>query len=179
LARDGWDLTLLARNLERLATAKGALMAHGVSIATRSVDVADAAGVEQAVAAAIAALGPPAVVVACAGIVVPGRLETQPLDAFHRTMAVNYFGALHLIRAVLPTMRAHRGGRIVLVASGAALIGLYGFSSYAPSKFAVRQGRHRPGIRRHNPGLVGPARGSCVCGPGTTIRTRGTPTRGP
>jgi 3-dehydrosphinganine reductase len=138
LAQGGWDLTLLARNPERLAAAEGALRAHGVSVATRSVDVADAAGVEQAVAAAIAALGPPALVVACAGIVVPGRLEAQPLDAFQRTMAVNYFGTLHLIRAVLPSMRAHRGGRLVLVASGAALIGLYGYSSYAPSKFAVR-----------------------------------------
>jgi 3-dehydrosphinganine reductase len=138
LAQGGWDLTLLARNPELLAAAEGALRAHGVSVATRSVDVADAAGVEEAVAAAIAALGPPALVVACAGIVVPGRLEAQPLDAFQRTMAVNYFGTLHLIRAVLPSMRAHRGGRLVLVASGAALIGLYGYSSYAPSKFAVR-----------------------------------------
>ena len=138
LACDGWDLTLLARNLERLAAAHDALMAHGVSVATRSVDVADAAGVEEAAATTIAELGTPALVVACAGIVVPGRLEAQPLDAFHRTMAVNYFGTLHLIRAVLPAMRAHRGGRIVLVASGAALIGLYGYSSYAPSKFAVR-----------------------------------------
>jgi 3-dehydrosphinganine reductase len=138
LARAGWDLTLLARDPERLAAARGGLLAHGGSVATHSVDVADAAGVEQAAAAAMAALGAPALVVACAGIVVPGRLETQPLEAFERTMAVNYFGTLHLIRAVLPSMRAQRGGRIVLVASGAALIGLYGYSSYAPSKFAVR-----------------------------------------
>jgi 3-dehydrosphinganine reductase len=138
LAQGGWDLTLLARNLERLAAARDALIAQGVAVATRSVDVADAAGVERAVTGAIAEMGTPALVVACAGIVVPGRLETQPLDAFQRTMAVNYFGTLHLIRAVLPTMLAQRGGRIVLVASGAALIGLYGFSSYAPSKFAVR-----------------------------------------
>jgi 3-dehydrosphinganine reductase len=73
--------------------------------------VADAAGVEQAVAAAITALGTPTLMVACAGIVIPGRLETQPLEAFQRTMAVNYFGMLDLIRAVLPTMRAHGGGR--------------------------------------------------------------------
>jgi 3-dehydrosphinganine reductase len=138
LARDGWDLTLLARNLERLGAAKDALMAHGIAVGTRSVDVADAVGVERAVAAAVAGRGPPALVVAGAGIVVPGRLEAQPLDAFHRTMAVNYFGTLHLIRAVLPSMRAHRAGRLVLIASGAALIGLYGFTSYAPSKFAVR-----------------------------------------
>jgi NAD(P)-dependent dehydrogenase (short-subunit alcohol dehydrogenase family) len=54
LARDGWDLTLLARNLERLGAAKDALMAHGVAVGTRSVDVADAVGVERAVAAAVA-----------------------------------------------------------------------------------------------------------------------------
>jgi 3-dehydrosphinganine reductase len=35
-------------------------------------------------------------------------------------------------------MRANRKGRIVLVSSGAGLIGLYGYSAYAPSKFAVR-----------------------------------------
>jgi 3-dehydrosphinganine reductase len=35
-------------------------------------------------------------------------------------------------------MRANRRGRIVLVSSGAGLIGLYGYSAYAPSKFAVR-----------------------------------------
>jgi short-subunit dehydrogenase len=52
-------------------------------------------------------------------------------------MEVNYLGAVHLVRAILPEMRA-RGGRIVLIASGAALIGLYGHTSYAPSKFAVR-----------------------------------------
>jgi 3-dehydrosphinganine reductase len=148
LARAGWDLTLFARNRERLVAARDALIAHGGAVGTHSVDVADAAGVERASAAAIAELGPPALAVACAGIVVPGRLEAQPLEAFQRTMAVNYFGTLHLIRAVLPAMRAERavlpgmrterGGRIVLIASGAALIGLYGFSSYAPSKFAVR-----------------------------------------
>ena len=35
-------------------------------------------------------------------------------------------------------MRAAGSGQLVLVASAAALIGLYGYSSYAPSKFAVR-----------------------------------------
>ena len=138
LAAAGWDITLLARDPDRLAAAAAALAPHGVSVLTLSVDVADHAGIGQAVASAQDRHGPVALLVACAGMVVPGRLEDQPLDAFHRTIEVNYLGALHLIRAALPTMRRGVGARIVLVASGAALIGLYGYTSYAPSKFAVR-----------------------------------------
>jgi 3-dehydrosphinganine reductase len=53
-------------------------------------------------------------------------------------MAVNYFGTLYVLRAVLPAMRARRQGRVVLVSSGAALTGIFGYGAYGPSKFAVR-----------------------------------------
>ena len=102
------------------------------------MDVTDATGVERAMTEAVAALGPVNLLVACAGIVVPGRLADQPPDAFARSMAVNYLGAVHLVRSALPHLPRHGDARIVLVASGAALIGLYGYTSYAPSKFAVR-----------------------------------------
>ncbi len=141
LAAAGWDLTLLARDAERLAAARQELAELGGAprhIRTASVDVADSEAVEHAVAAAIAALGPPELLVASAGIVIPGHFEALPLDAFHRTMEVNYFGTLHLVRAALPAMRQRRSGRIVMIASGAALLGIYGYTAYAPSKFAVR-----------------------------------------
>lgn len=133
----GWDLTILARDPERLAQAQAALAVHGRAVVIHSADVADAAAVAEAIDASVRRLGPPGLVVACAGMVIPGELEAQPADAFRRSIEVNYLGALHLVQAALPAMRA-RGGRIVLVASGAALVGLYGYSSYAPSKFAVR-----------------------------------------
>jgi NAD(P)-dependent dehydrogenase (short-subunit alcohol dehydrogenase family) len=137
LAEAGWDLTLMARDWSRLAAAQAAVALHGRAVDIRSVDVADEASVAAVVAAATARLGPPDLVVACAGIVVPGCFDAQPPSAFRRSMEVNYLGALHLVRAALSVMRP-RGGRIVLVASGAALIGLYGYTSYAPTKFAVR-----------------------------------------
>lgn len=137
LAEAGWDLTLIARDRSRLAAAQAAVALHGRVADICSADVADEAAVAAAVAVATARLGPPGLVVACAGIVVPGCFDAQPPDAFRRSMEVNYLGALHLVRAALPGMRS-RGGRVVLVASGAALIGLYGYTSYAPSKFAVR-----------------------------------------
>ena len=137
LAEAGWDLTLIARDRPRLAAARAAVAPHGRAVDSLSADVADEAAVAAAVVAASARLGPPGLVVACAGIVVPGCFDEQAPDAFRHSMEVNYLGALHLVRAALPAMRP-RGGHIVLVASGAALIGLYGHTSYAPSKFAVR-----------------------------------------
>jgi 3-dehydrosphinganine reductase len=140
LVEAGWKLTLLARNAERLEAARQMLsaIAPGASIRLCSVDVAEAEAVAQTVRAAIAAQGPLTLVIASAGMVVAGRFDELPLDAFRRSIEVNYLGIVHLLRAVLPAMRAQRQGRVVLIASGAALFGLYGYTAYAPSKFAVR-----------------------------------------
>lgn len=142
LAAAGWDLTILARNAERLAIARDTLEAacggHDQRVMIQAVDVVDSVSVERAAQAAIEALGPPVLVVASAGIVVPSRFEDLSLVEFRRSMEVNYFGTLHLVRAALPAMRTQRRGRIVMIASGAALIGLYGYTAYAPSKFAIR-----------------------------------------
>jgi 3-dehydrosphinganine reductase len=102
------------------------------------VDVRDEAATAAAVAAAIAALGPPELVVASAGIVVPGIFTELESAAYRDTLDVNFHGAVHLVRAALPAMRARRSGRIVLISSGAGLIAFYGYTAYAPSKFALR-----------------------------------------
>jgi 3-dehydrosphinganine reductase len=69
----------------------------------------------------------------------PGTIGDIGLDHHERLMAVNYFGSLHFARAVIPAMRDNQiKGRLVFVASGAALFGIYGYAAYAPSKFAVR-----------------------------------------
>src|SRR5262249_40849835 len=101
-------------------------------------DVADPAQAEASVAAAIDALGAPELVVTSAGVSIPGRFEELPREVFEQSMAVNYFGSLYVVRAALPSMRAHRHGRIVFVSSGAGLIGLFGYAAYSPTKFALR-----------------------------------------
>ena len=53
-------------------------------------------------------------------------------------MAVNYFGSLYAIRSALAAMERSGTGNIVLISSGAGLIGIYGYSAYCPSKFALR-----------------------------------------
>ena len=139
LAASGWSLTIIARDLARLEAAREELTrAGGGEVHLESADVADSSAIEAAVGRAIQRLGPPGLVVASAGTAQPGYFEDLPLEVFERAMAVNYFGTLHLVRAALPAMRAERSGRIVLIGSGAGLVGLFGYAAYSPSKFALR-----------------------------------------
>ncbi|HTO41165.1 MAG TPA: SDR family oxidoreductase [Rhizomicrobium sp.] len=142
LAAKGWNVTILARDRARLDSAAALLTAARKTpnqrIIASAVDVADPAALNAAVEHAVAELGPPDLAVASAGIVIPETFTKLTPDAFRRTMEVNYFGTVDFVRACLPSMRANGKGKIVLVSSGAGLIGLYGYSAYAPSKFAVR-----------------------------------------
>jgi 3-dehydrosphinganine reductase len=101
-------------------------------------DVADADALRAAVAKAEAEIGPCGLAIACAGIARPGYFAQIPGEVFSQMMDVNYFGSLYFAQAVLPGMRARRRGNLVFVSSGAGIIGVYGYSAYSPSKFAVR-----------------------------------------
>src|SRR5262245_1258901 len=54
-------------------------------------------------------------------------------------MRTNYFGSLNFAHAVVPSMIENGGGPLVFVSSAAAICGIYGYSSYGASKFAVRR----------------------------------------
>ncbi len=142
LAAAGWNVTILSRDREKLDAARARIEAKRRNQSQRAyaamADVSDEAAVQTALNAAVDTLGAPELVVANAGIVITGLFTEVGADAFRRTMDVNYFGVLNVVRAVLPGMRARRKGRVVVVSSGAGLIGLYGYRTYAPSKFAVR-----------------------------------------
>ena len=142
LAAQGYDVSLIARRKDVLAQAVDEVRHHGRRAGQRvcaySADVANRTETEQAVKAAIAELGAPDMIITSAGISEPGYFAELPTDNFERAMAVNYFGTLYAIRAALPAMRARKGGKVVLISSGAALMGIFGYSSYGPSKFAVR-----------------------------------------
>lgn len=53
-------------------------------------------------------------------------------------MEVNYLGSVYPTRAVITTMKERRMGRIMFVSSQAGQIGLFGYTAYSPSKFALR-----------------------------------------
>lgn len=82
-------------------------------------------------------LGPCDVLVVSAAMVEPGRFETQSPDQFTAQITTNLIGAANAVRAVYPTMRKRRTGRILLIGSGASLTGIYGYSAYCASKFGL------------------------------------------
>ncbi|MFT7509861.1 MAG: 3-dehydrosphinganine reductase [Sulfitobacter sp.] len=82
--------------------------------------------------------GLPDRIVLSAGIAEPGYFEDLDLQNFRNHMEINYFGIIHVIRETVPAMKKRQSGQIVLISSAAGLNGLFGYSSYAPTKFVLR-----------------------------------------
>lgn len=107
------------------------------NITVLPLDVTVAAAVDAAVAAVGEQAGGLDVLVNNAGIAQPGALEELAEADLRRVMETNFFGALRLTRAVLPGMRSQGRGRIIMMSSLSALVGLPGEGIYAASKAAL------------------------------------------
>jgi NAD(P)-dependent dehydrogenase (short-subunit alcohol dehydrogenase family) len=101
------------------------------------LDVTDFEAIGPAVDELETALGPLDVLVNNAGYGHEGILEESPLDDLIRQFDVNVFGAVAMIKAVLPNMRGRGRGHIVNITSMAGIAGLPGIAFYAGSKFAL------------------------------------------
>jgi len=66
-----------------------------------------------------------------------GRIETIDPEAWDRLMAVNLRGLFFCCRAVLPTMRKQKSGKIITIASGTVFAGAPGRIHYVTSKAAT------------------------------------------
>lgn len=125
----GARVSLIARGPDLLDDAAGSLRAAGGQVAVAATDVSDAAQVEVAVSALTDALGPVDIAICSAGQARPGYFQELDVELFHTMMDVNYFGTVNIARAVVPTMIERRAG---------SLVGVFGYTAYAPTKFAVR-----------------------------------------
>lgn len=101
------------------------------------MDVTDRADVDRAVAEGTEAAGPPLVLVNGAGIAASAPLLPPDDAMWDRTMAVNATGTWIVSTACLPAMKEAGRGRIVNVASTAALRGYRYTAAYVASKHAV------------------------------------------
>jgi 3-dehydrosphinganine reductase len=130
----GARVSLLARHEGRLADAAATVGA----VATASADVADAAALRAAIDRVVDEAGPCDVLLTAAGAAHPGYFEQLDDTVFRDQMDVDYFGTLHAVRAVVPSMIERGRGHVVTISSTAGLIGVFGYSAYAPAKYAVR-----------------------------------------
>jgi NAD(P)-dependent dehydrogenase (short-subunit alcohol dehydrogenase family) len=102
-----------------------------------ALDVADPAQVEAAVEAAQARFGQLDVLVNNAGYGYVASIEEGDEAAVKRMFEVNLFGALRMMKAVLPGMRARRSGHIIQISSLAGRISNPVTGYYSSSKFAL------------------------------------------
>lgn len=103
----------------------------------RILDVTDFDAIDGAVAEIEANVGPVDVLVNNAGYGHEGVLEESPLAEMRRQFEVNVFGAVAMMKAVLPYMRQRRRGHILNMTSMGGYITLPGIAYYCGSKFAL------------------------------------------
>lgn len=103
----------------------------------RLLDVTDFAAIEPLVAEIEKTVGPLDVLVNSAGYGHEGILEESPLAEMRRQFDVNVFGAVAMMKAVLPYMRQRRRGHILNITSMGGFITLPGIAYYCGSKFAL------------------------------------------
>lgn len=136
----GARVSLIARGADRLTEAQATIrraVPGGPPAFIYPADVSVQAEVLAALAGAEEAHGPVDVLITSAGIARPGYFEEVPVEVFERTMAVNYFGTVYPLKAVVPGLRRRGRGAVVLISSGAGLYGFFGYTAYSPSKFAL------------------------------------------
>jgi 3-dehydrosphinganine reductase len=138
LSLRGASVALIARDGGRLAAAAAQLRRSRAEaiVHTYSVDVAATADLTSDFERIAGDLGGIDVLVNCAGILREGYFDTLAERDFREVMDVNCFGALRTIRAALPHLERSRG-RILNVASIAALTGVFGYAAYCASKHAL------------------------------------------
>ncbi|XP_038070366.1 3-ketodihydrosphingosine reductase-like isoform X1 [Patiria miniata] len=142
--KQGANVTILARNQARLQKAREELQQYikdkdNQKILGISVDVShEYTAVEDAIKKSTQELGPCDILVNSAGMSRAVSFEDTDINDFKRVMDANFIGSVYPTRAVLPYMKERRRGRIVFVSSQAGQLGVYGYTAYGSSKFAVR-----------------------------------------
>ena len=100
-------------------------------------DVTDANSIKQAVESVLQVEDGIDVLINNAGMGIAGSIEETSPDEVRLQMDTNFYGVLHTIQAVLPSMREKRNGLIITISSIGGLMGLPYVGYYATSKFAL------------------------------------------
>ncbi len=138
LARAGANVTLMGRDVTRLDSTMRELGADfGIDSRAVVCDVTDPESVAVAFASAAEALGAAHILINNAGHARSMPFSDTPLETWQRTIDVNLTGPFLCAQQVLPSMLHAGDGRIVNVASTAALRGYATLGAYCASKHGL------------------------------------------
>ncbi len=133
--RNGDRIVATGRNLDKVRAAYAEM--NEDRIAFVQLDVTDEGQVKTAVEAAIERFDRIDVLVNNAAYCLLGNFEEITPVEIERQFATNFYGAAHVIRAVLPAMRRQRSGHIFNISSVGGAVGMRHASAYGATKFAL------------------------------------------
>jgi 3-dehydrosphinganine reductase len=144
-------VVLLARNLETLHAAKRAIEEESFSSSNSSTDIGNRAeivviSVDVSNAAAVQSCADQVMgtcdhatmathLFCCAGEAIPAAFESISAQSYERLAQTNQLGSIYVANAFLHYMKR---GTVQLCSSMAGQVGVFGYSAYTPTKFALR-----------------------------------------
>jgi NAD(P)-dependent dehydrogenase (short-subunit alcohol dehydrogenase family) len=139
VADAGATVLLVARSVEKLEETRDEIVAAGGSAHIHRCDMSDIEDIERMAEEVLAYHGHVDILVNNAGRSIR-RSVSLSYDRFHdyeRTIQLNYLGALRLVLALLPTMRARKSGHVINISSIGTQTNPPRFSAYVASKAAL------------------------------------------
>jgi NAD(P)-dependent dehydrogenase (short-subunit alcohol dehydrogenase family) len=136
-ARLGDPVVAGLRNPSKAEDLKRIILNENLPIHLQQLDVTSSSSIDRATAEAISLHGEIKVLVNNAGIGAIGSLEETPEDVSRQLFETNIFGALNLIKSVLPYMRKARRGVIINIGSIQGVVPVPFFPIYGATKAAL------------------------------------------
>jgi thioester reductase-like protein/short-subunit dehydrogenase len=139
IAERGATVFALARNADALDDLVAEIRANGGRAYAFTCDVTDSSSVEHTVKDILGRFGHVDYLVNNAGRSIRRSVvnQTDRLHDYERVMAVNYFGAVRMVLALLPHWRERRFGHVVNVSSAGVQARSPKYSAYLPTKAAL------------------------------------------
>ncbi len=137
-AKEGHDLFLCARNMDKTAAWQHSLMKEqGISITSFNADLSKKEGVDSFAHQLLSATSRIDVLINNAGTYEPGSTYNEPEGALDRMLSINLHAAYHLTRALVGKMIEQKEGHIFNMCSIAALKAYANGGAYSISKWAM------------------------------------------
>ncbi|MET8797628.1 SDR family oxidoreductase [Nocardia sp. NPDC004568] len=144
LAREGYALTVTARDADRLDAVAAGLRAAGAADAVPvAADMSDPQGVERVLACHADRFATMSALILNAGVGTAGALADSSMRRFDKTLAVNLRAPVQLIQGALPMLRAGaaiepaRGAKVIALSSISGVYAEAGLAVYGAAKAAL------------------------------------------
>ena len=132
----GAKVVLAARSADKLEDVVSSLPAQTETLIVPT-DMTDPAQVKAVVDQTIARFGRIDIAINNAGQTAIGTVATLDIEQYRQIIALNVFGPLHMMQAVVPQMRAQGGGVIINISSSVSKMAIPGIGAYASTKYAL------------------------------------------